>query len=164
MFFAFIFNDPVLNLFAPIDFSLTTFIITYAFVLSGILITSRKPCLFVKLIQGYAILTLYRIFSLVLITLEPPVAIIPLQDAFLQSTFYSGRVNLKDLFFSGHTAILFLFAFDFTNRLLKILFIAGGIIIAALLMLQHVLFSIDVFAAPVFAYLTIITREKINFQ
>lgn len=160
----YIFNDPILNLFDPIDFSFTTFIVTYSFVLTGILITFRKPQLFVKLIQGYAILTLFRIFSLFFITLEPPPTIIPLQDIFLQSTFYSGRVNLKDLFFSGHTAILFLFAFDFTNPKLKILFIVGGIVIGTLVMLQHVHFSIDVFAAPVFAYLTIFTREKINFQ
>jgi hypothetical protein len=160
----YIFNDPILNLFAPIDLSLPTFIITYSFVLSGIIITFRNPGLFVKLVQGYAILTLFRIISLYSITLEPPAAIIPLQDIFLQSTFYSGRVNLKDLFFSGHTAILFLFAFDFKNPLLKRLFIAGGIVIGILLMLQHVHFSVDVFAAPVFAYFTILIREKINFQ
>lgn len=160
----YIFNDPILSLFAPIDLSLSTFIITYSFVLSGIIITFRRPGLFVKLVQGYAILTLFRIISLYSITLEPPAAIIPLQDIFLQSTFYSGRVNLKDLFFSGHTAILFLFAFDFKNRLLKRLFIVGGIVIGILLMLQHVHFSVDVFAAPVFAYFTILIREKISFQ
>lgn len=160
----YIFNDPILNLFAPIDLSLPTFIITYSFVLSGIIITFRIPGLFVKLVQGYAILTLFRIISLYSITLEPPAAIIPLQDIFLQSTFYSGRVNLKDLFFSGHTAILFLFAFDFKNRLLKRLFIFAGIVIGILLMLQHVHFSVDVFAAPAFAYFTILIREKINFQ
>jgi len=94
--------------------------------------------------------------------LEAPIHIIPLKDIFLNASFYSGRENLKDLFFSGHTAILFLFAFYFKNKTLKILFMIGGLIIALLLITQHVHYIIDVLAAPLFAYFSFSAQRKIN--
>jgi membrane-associated phospholipid phosphatase len=83
---------------------------------------------------------------------------------FLQSTFYSGRVNLKDLFFSGHTAIVFLFVFIFTNPKIKWVFTIAGMIVGVLVMFQHAHYSIDVMAAPVFSYFSILIMEKINYQ
>ncbi|OFY86099.1 MAG: hypothetical protein A3F72_06510 [Bacteroidetes bacterium RIFCSPLOWO2_12_FULL_35_15] len=160
----FVFNDPILNLFSPIDVSFFTFFITYSLALSGILIAFRTPSVFVTLIQAYAILTLLRIFSLFVFPLEAPVEVIPLNDVFLNSTFYGGRENLKDLFFSGHTATILLFAFVFSNKIVKGVYFLGAFVIAILVTLQHVHFSIDVLVAPVFAYIAVLIQRKINFQ
>lgn len=160
----FVFNDPILNLFSPIDVSFFTFFITYSLALSGIFIAFRTPSVFVTLIQAYAILTLLRMFCLFIFPLEAPVEVIPLNDVFLNSTFYGGRENLKDLFFSGHTATILLFAFVFSNKALKGLYFFGAFVIAILVTLQHVHFSIDVLVAPVFAYLAVVIQRKINFQ
>ena len=89
--------------------------------------------------------------------------IIPLKDSFLQSSFYSGRENLKDLFFSGHTATIFLFAFGFRKKPLKILFAIGGTIVGILVVLQHVHYSIDVVVAPFVAYIAIRMQKKLKF-
>ena len=159
-----VFNDPVLSLFSPVDLSGIIFTITYPIASFGVAIALQKPELFVKLIQVYTILTLLRMFTLYSVALEPPLAIIPLRDALLESTFYTGRENLKDLFFSGHVSILFVFAFVFTNKKLKLLFTLAAIIVGALVLIQHVHYSIDVIAAPVFAYFAFAIQKKINFQ
>lgn len=159
----FLFNDPVLNLFAPINISLITFTATYLSAIIGIGIAIRSPELFIKLMQGYTILIWLRMLCLYFVPLEPPVHIIPLHDIFLQSSFYSGRDNLKDLFFSGHTATMFLFAFLFTDKKLKWIYTSAAVVIGGLVMLQHVHYSIDVFAAPLFAFFAISAQQKIGF-
>lgn len=149
------FNDPVLSLFHPKDVSTYTFLFTYLFAITGILLFAVRPMAFARLLQAYAIMTLLRMICLFLLPLEAPGEIIPLEDVFLKSTFYDGRPNLKDLFFSGHTAVLFLFAFLSEERWRKVLFVTGALIVGCLVMLQHVHYSIDVFAAPVGAYLAV---------
>ncbi|MCW3086594.1 MAG: hypothetical protein JWP12_3960 [Bacteroidetes bacterium] len=155
-----VFNDPVLNLFPPVNVSIFTFLLTYSFCLFGLIVALRSPFLFIKLLQAYTIMTLLRMLCLYLVPLEPPVNIIPLQDVLLHSSFYSGRDNLKDLFFSGHTTTLFLFAFGLENKKLKITFVIVGCVVGMLLMLQHVHYSIDVAAAPVVAYVVLWLQGK----
>ncbi len=157
-----VFNDPVLNLLPAIDLSLIIFISTYSIAVCGIILIAPKPELFLKLVQVYTILILLRMLSLFLVPLEPPVAIIPLDDILLKSTFYSGRPNLKDLFFSGHVAMLLILALVLANNKFKWFFVCGAIVVGILIMLQHVHYSIDVFAAPAFAYLAFIAQKKIT--
>jgi membrane-associated phospholipid phosphatase len=151
----YVFHDPVLKLWTAKDISLLTFILTYGLAVTGLIIALFDPPVLVLLLAAYALLTLIRICCLYLLPLEPPEGIIPLQDIFLRFSFYSGRENLKDLFFSGHTATIFLFAFSFKSRMLKVVFTAGGLLIGFLLMLQHVHYSIDVIVAPVIAWLSV---------
>lgn len=158
----FIFNDPILALFEAKEVSAITFLFTYLFSITGIIICSLSPRLFIRLLQAYAIMTLIRMLSLFLLPLEPPAGIIPLKDVFLENTFYSGRDNLKDLFFSGHTAVLFLFAFLFREGWKKLLFIVGALAVGSLVMLQHVHYSIDVFLAPFAAYAAVWLQGRSN--
>ncbi len=156
------FNDPVLNLFEPVAISEFTFFITYFFSIYGIIISFRDPPLFIRLLQAYTIMTLLRMLCLYLLPLEAPESIIPLKDTFLQSTFYSGRENLKDLFFSGHTATIFLFAFGFKKRGMRQFFFAAGCSVGILVVAQHVHYSIDVIAAPFFAYVATRLQKKMR--
>ncbi|HLC84079.1 MAG TPA: phosphatase PAP2-related protein [Bacteroidia bacterium] len=160
----YVFDDPILNLFEPIAISEITFFITYFFAIYGIIISFREPALFVSLLQAYTIMTLLRMFCLYVVPLEAPVSIIPLKDTFLQSTFYSGRENLKDLFFSGHAATIFLFAFAFRKKGTKWLFFIGACAVGVLVVIQHVHFSIDVIAAPVFAFIAISIQKKVRLN
>ena len=159
----FIFHDPLLSSFAPVDISIITFIITYSLALSGIIIALQTPVLFLRLLQAYMIMTLIRIACLYFLPLEPPADIIPLYDLLLKFSFYSGRDNLKDLFFSGHTAAIFLFAFVFEKRSLKIIFTIGSVLVGMCVLLQHVHYSIDVIVAPVVSWISVKIQEKIGF-
>jgi hypothetical protein len=158
----FIFLDPILNAIGPVDVSFTIFLVTYSLSFFGIVIVSKKPELLIKLVQAYTLMTLLRMLSLYLLPLEPPFAIIPLKDVFLRLSFYAGRENVKDLFFSGHTATLFLFSFVFLEKKLKWLFTFGAVMVGMLLMLQHVHYSVDVFAAPIMSYLAVLVQRKLN--
>ena len=109
-------------------------------------------------------MTLLRMLCLYLLPLEAPESILPLKDTFLQSTFYSGRENLKDLFFSGHTATIFLFAFGFRKKGTKRFFFVGACVVGVLVLVQHVHFSIDVLAAPLFAYVAVRVQKKLKLN
>ena len=71
--------------------------------------------------------------------LDPPNDIIVLQDPFLQLFIYNEvHPNTKDLFFSGHTATVFIFMLLLWNRLqFKLIFGCLTILMAALLLFQH---------------------------
>ena len=160
----FVFNDPILNSFQPIALSEYTFFVTYFLAIYGLIHSFKEPALFVSLIQAYMLMTFARMLCMYLVPLEAPASIIPLRDSFLQSCFYSGRENLKDLFFSGHTATIFLFAFGFRNKSLKLLFEIGGTVVGILVVLQHVHFSIDVIVAPIIAYMAIRIQKKLKLD
>ncbi len=147
------FYDPILNFIKPRDVSDFIFFVTYSTALIGLIYAFLSPYRFLHLMQMYGSLTLLRIITLFFIPLEPPESIIPLRDEFLTNTFYAGNENLKDLFFSGHAATLFLFYFFATNKILKYLFLTAAIAVSAGVVMQHVHYSYDVIAAPIFAYI-----------
>ncbi len=69
----------------------------------------------------------------------------------------SGLLNFittgNDLFFSGHTGLPFLVALIFWNHLyLRVLFISTSIIFGVIVLLAHLHYSIDVFAAFFITY------------
>jgi membrane-associated phospholipid phosphatase len=102
----------------------------------------------------YILLNLFRIVCMFFIPLDPPDGIIPLNDTFLKNTVYEGGLNLKDLFFSGHTATLFLFFFFVKNNWFKLFFFLAACSVAFALVIQHVHYSLDIIAAPFFAFLS----------
>jgi membrane-associated phospholipid phosphatase len=154
------FYDPILNFIKPRDVSDFIFFVTYSTALIALIYAFSSPYKFLHLVQMYGSLTLLRVITLFFVPLEPPSEIIPLRDEFLTNTFYAGSQNLKDLFFSGHAATLFLFYFFATNKALKYIFLLAGIAVSVGVVLQHVHYSYDVIAAPIFAYIAykIITK------
>lgn len=148
-----VFYDPVLNFIKPRDVSGFIFVLTYSSALIAIIYALGSPYKFVHLLQMYGALTALRIITLFFVPLDPPAEIIPLKDKVLTSTFYQGNENIKDLFFSGHAATLFLFYFFAKNNYLKILFLSAAIVVSICVLVQHVHYSYDVIAAPIFAYI-----------
>lgn len=157
-----IISDPLLNLINPVDLSAFTFSITYLSVLFVIILLLPKPRVALITLNAYMLILIFRIITMYIFPLEPPVGIIPLKDVLLESSFYSGRANLKDLFFSGHTATIFLFFLVTENRWNKLIFILLTFIIASCVLLQHVHFTIDVIFAPFFSWLCYKLAQKIN--
>jgi hypothetical protein len=147
------FYDPILNFIKPRDVSDFIFFVTYLTAMVGIIYSIISPYRFLHLMQMYGSLTLLRVITLFFVPLDPPAALIPLRDAFLTHTFYAGSENLKDLFFSGHAATLFLFFFFANNKVLKALFLVSALAVSAGVVVQHVHYSYDVIAAPIFAYI-----------
>ena len=158
-------NDPILKLFNPIDLTWITFGIIYACVILTILQLFNKPQFLLLAVQSYGVMLLLRIMAMYLTPLAAPEKLIPLNDPFVQS-FVSGDILTQDLFFSGHTATLFLLVLVIQNKFLKPIFIISTIFVGAAVLLQHVHYSIDVLAAPAFAYasyrIAYLINKKLN--
>ncbi len=147
-------NDVVLNFIPAKDVSWFIFSLIYPLVILTLINLIPQPALFLKCLQAYCILMLLRFCTLLLVPLEPQLSLVPLQDPFIGRFFYSNSVVTKDLFFSGHVSTLFLvFLANPVPRLSKLL-LASTCLIAGLIIVQHVHYTIDVLAAPAFAWLS----------
>jgi membrane-associated phospholipid phosphatase len=150
----FSFNDPLLNLFTPVDFTWVIFGLIYAGLIIAIFFFIKDPHLLLTALQSYLVLVIFRSAAMYLLPLNPPSDMIPLNDPFVQ-IFGSGEILTKDLFFSGHTATLFLLFLVADKRILKVIFLAFAGIVGISVLLQHVHYSIDVFTAPIFSYTSV---------
>ena len=163
----FSFNDPVLGLISPINLTWLIFVSIYLSLFTGIIILLRNPFKLLLAIQTYMVLILVRIIAMYSLPFNPPSDMIPLNDPFVQY-FGTGELLTKDLFFSGHTATLFLLYLVIDKKPFKQLFLLLTIIVAASVILQHVHYFVDVFAAPFFTFGCFIIvkkiREKINYS
>ena len=106
-----------------------------------------------------------RIIAMYLLPLEPPQNMIMLNDPFVEF-FGTGQTLTKDLFFSGHTATLFILFLVSEKKIIKTIFLVSTIIVAISVLLQHVHYTIDVFAAIFFTYACykLIIKLRLNFH
>ena len=149
-----VFNDPILGRFQPVNLSLWIGLLTNGAIFIAMISLLKRPATTVYLLSAVLVMCIIRGLSLYFVVLEPPVNIIPLKDPILDMTFYGGQVILKDLFFSGHTANIILVGLLSENLWTKRVILLLGAIVGSMLVLQHVHYSIDVLAAPVFAIIT----------
>lgn len=156
-------NDPIVNLIHPIDLSWYIFIFMYTAVISALIYLTYRPKQLLILFQAVFLITSTRMATLYLFPLEPPIGIIPLVDPILGTLIYSSNLITKDLFFSGHTVIVYMMFLNVRNPLLKGLYLILTILVGACLIIQHVHYSFDVIVAPFFtwiAYKIIVLAHK----
>ena len=147
----FILSDPILNLFNPIDLTWITFGLIYLSLIFAIVTLLKNPQRFLFALQLYTSMAVVRMIAMFLLPLEPPEKMILLKDPFVEF-FGTGQTLTKDLFFSGHTATLFILFLVSEHKTIKIIFLVTTIIVAFCVLLQHVHYTIDVFAAILFTY------------
>jgi PAP2 superfamily C-terminal len=140
-------NDFVLNSLYPIDSSWVIFILIYACILQTIITNFRKPEIILLGLVTYCSVSLLRMLTMYLFTLEPPPGLIPLIDPFVSLIAYDPTFT-KDLFFSGHVSTLTVLILVEPQRRLKFIKIVATIVVSILLLLQHVHYTIDVVFAP----------------
>ncbi len=159
--------DPILELFNPIDLTWLIFGLIYISLIVAIFSFAAKPEILLLALQSYSLLVIFRIMVMYSAPLDAPGKMILLNDPFVQF-FGSGEVLTKDLFFSGHTATLFLLFLVSDKNHLKIIFLISTVLVGIAVLLQHVHYTIDVLAAPFFAYssykMVTIINERITFN
>lgn len=143
--------DPILNLFNPIDLTWLIFALIYISLVVGIATLIVNPKRLIFAIQLYSLMVAVRIAAMYLLPLEPPAKIIILNDPFVEF-FGTGQILTKDLFFSGHTATLFILFLVSEKNVYKTIFLISTIAVAVSVLLQHAHYTIDVFAAVFFTY------------
>ena len=146
-------NDPVLNAIGPVDVTWISFTVLYGMVVLAIGRAVRTPWILLRGLHAYALMMVLRMFAMYAVTLEAPLDIIPLIDP-VTSNFYPSDVPFcKDLFFSGHTATIALLFCISTGKAMRTLGFLATIAIGVLVIVQHVHWTVDVLAAPVFVWL-----------
>jgi len=143
--------DPILYLFEPLNFTWIIFALIYVSLIVGVATLFNNPKRLLFAVQLYTLMVAVRIVAMYLLPLDPPAKMITLNDPFVQF-FGTGQTLTKDLFFSGHTATLFILFLVSENKRIKTVFLISTIAVGALVLLQHVHYSIDVFAAIFFTY------------
>ncbi len=143
--------DPVLVLFPAVNLTWMTFLIIYAGLVAGLAVLTRHPRRLLLVFQAYALMALFRMAAMYLAPLEPPPGMIELKDPFVEF-FGGGKTLTRDLFFSGHTSTLFLLFLVVPGKRMRIAFAASTLCVGICVVLQHVHYTVDVFAAPFFAY------------
>jgi hypothetical protein len=146
-------SDVVLETLPAYDLSLWIFSFLYIFILLGIGYLLVQPYQLLLGLQVFFWVTVFRFTCLVLIPLNPPRGLIELSDPFLDHFFYRGTVITKDLFFSGHTCVVFVFVLVIRHTTIRIAFIIVTALIGVMLLVQHIHYTVDVLAAPAFTWL-----------
>ena len=109
----------------------------------------------------YVLLLVSRLICISLVPLNLPRGLINLHDP-ITDIFYGNQLITKDLFYSGHTATMFLIFLCLKNKYDKAFALFATIAIAILLLVQHIHYTIDVVAAPFFTYLLYLLSKKID--
>ncbi|MEI7703987.1 MAG: phosphatase PAP2-related protein [Deltaproteobacteria bacterium] len=144
--------DPVLAMLPPRDATWPIFALIYSGILLAVFLLARTPVRLLLGVQAYVAMALLRIVVMWATPLDPPAGMIVLADPLVQVIGGAAEPLTRDLFFSGHTSTMFLLFLAVPGRAAKAFFLActGGV--AILVLLQHVHYTVDVLAAPVFAY------------
>ena len=152
-------NDILLSILPAKDCSEAIFILIWSCVALATLRFLNNPMLFIVFLWSYVVLCLTRIITITLVPLNAPPGLIPLRDP-LSNYFYGHVFITKDLFYSGHTATLFLIFLCLEKKNDKLIVLLSTGIVGLLLLVQHVHYSMDVLAAPFFAYFNVFCARK----
>jgi membrane-associated phospholipid phosphatase len=154
------FNDYLLSWLPAYDLSIYIFTVIWSMTLLTFSRFKQDPNIFLTFLWGFILINLSRFVSIGLIPLNAPADLIPIHDP-ISNQFYGPKFITKDLFFSGHTAAMFLMFLCLKKRTDKILALIATIVIGIAVLLQHVHYTMDVVMAPVITYFLWIGSKKI---
>ena len=154
-------NDPILRMLPPHDVSTVLFVIIWGFVAYCLVRAAQTPKMFITYLWSFIFLTAFRALTITLVPLDPPVGLIGLADP-LSNFFYgaSDRFITKDLFFSGHTSSVFLLYLTVPGKTDKKLALVATAIVAFLLLVQHVHYTLDILGGIVFCWLSYLIATR----
>ncbi|HTB06683.1 MAG TPA: phosphatase PAP2-related protein [Bacteroidia bacterium] len=135
---------PSIDVSAPIVCTITSVIVLF------LVRSVTNPEMFVTFLIAFLFLFISRIITIDITRFKPPVGLIELKDP-IAGIVYKSKFIKRDLFFSGHTAVLFLFFLCARRKIDKIYMLCAVLIVAPLLLVQHVHYTIDVLCAPLFS-------------
>lgn len=145
-------DDPVFHWFKAMDLNIVIFALIYGSLIGGIFnLVVNSPKGLVIALQTYAVMVLVRMAMMYVVPLDPPIGTIDLQDP-LVFVVGTGTKITKDLFFSGHTATLFMIFLVTEKKWLKRVFLMNTVLVAVFVVLQKVHYTADVMVAPFVSY------------
>ena len=146
----FAFDDPLMKNFPVFSLDIPIFIAIYSAHILALFYAFKKPETFLHLAIGYLLVYFFRIISIYLLPLDPPIGIIILKDPILY--WFGGGDITKDLFYSGHTSSTFMAFLVTENKKAKTYIGIAILLIVVGMLLQRVHYTIDVYAAFFFSF------------
>lgn len=140
------FDDPFLSLFQPLDLTWLVFSFLYFSVLLGLFFLIQNPKELILAFFSYSLLLSLRIVCMYFLPLEPPNDIILLKDPIIEY-FGTDYTLSKDLFFSGHTSLMFLLFLLVKNKPARIFLLFATLIVGFGVMFQKAHYTVDVIVA-----------------
>jgi len=110
-----------------------------------------NPTMVITFLLAYILVLATRDITIGVTQLRPPIGLIQLKDPIAAVIYRASSVN-RDLFYSGHISLLFLFYLCSTVKTDKYYILLAVIFVGILLLIQHVHYTVDVVCAPFFAY------------
>lgn len=144
-------NDWLLALIPAYNVSWAIFSIIWGVGLYALWRGIQQPSIYITYLWTFIFVCVLRVLTISLFPLNPPKGLIPLVDP-LTGIFYGESNITKDLFFSGHTSILYIAYLCLEGRREKLVALTLTITLACLLLVQHIHYTIDILAAPLFVY------------
>jgi hypothetical protein len=145
-------NDWLLASVPAYNVSVLIFAIIWSMIVLILIRAVYKPSIYINYCWTLVFVSLARLACITLVPLNPPISLIKLSDP-LTGVFYGESVITKDLFFSGHTATLTLIVLCLEKKNDKIIAAIATVVVAFLLVVQHIHYTIDILAAPIITYL-----------
>jgi hypothetical protein len=144
-------NDWLLTRIPPHNVSVLIFALIWGMALLILTRAVNNPSIYITYCWTFIFIYIVRFVTLSVVALNPPPGLVPLVDP-LSSFFQGNTVITKDLFFSGHTSTMVLIFLCLERRTDKIIALIAAFAVAYLLLVQHVHYTIDILAAPIFVY------------
>jgi len=144
-------NDWVLAHIPAHDVSVLIFTVIWGMILLILYRSLYSPSIFITYCLTLALVTVARVICISVVPLAPPIGLIPLSDP-VTGIFYGESNITKDLFFSGHMATLSVIYFCLEKKTDKLIGLLAVIVLAFLLALQHIHYTVDILTAPVIVY------------
>lgn len=146
-----ILNDWVLAAIPPHNVSWAIFTIIWGFGLYALWRAIEKPAIYITYVWSLIFVIVLRVLAISMVALDPPKGLIALTDP-LTGVFYGESNITKDLFFSGHTSIIYLAYLCLERKSDKMIALFSTIAVVLLLLVQHVHYTIDIIAAFIIVY------------
>jgi len=153
-------DDIVLGQLTARDVSIPIFTIIWSMTVLFFIRSVQSPALFLTFLYGFILLSVSRFMTIYFVPLNPPTDLIPLIDP-ISNSFYGKSYVTKDLFYSGHTATQCLFFLCFRRKIDRLIALFCTIAVGFLVLVQHVHYTVDVMAAPVFTIICFFIAKKI---
>jgi membrane-associated phospholipid phosphatase len=142
-------TDLLLSVLPVVDTEIIFIEGAFVFVAFIVLLLAHEPRRIPFVLKSAALFIVVRSIFITFTHLGPTPETVITDSNEVTRTFSLGA----DLFFSGHTGLPFLFALMFWNKYyLRIIFLLSSVIAAASVLLAHLHYSIDVFAAFFITY------------
>jgi hypothetical protein len=157
-------DDFILAHMPTSNVSIPIFSIIYSSVIYLLFRIIQLPRHFLWFAWAFNIETLLRFACIYWVALNPPIGLIDLHDPIAELFIYGENVSItKDLFFSGHTATMVLVCFFLPQKRDQKIFMCLTIVLACLLLIQHVHYTIDILSAPIATWIAIqLAKRLIN--